>query len=153
MIPFNKLILFSILTVSILLVSCSINTGIEEVVEVDKLTVTFEQEKCIYAGPKMIRSGEVTIILNNLTDTEVTANVSKLDSGKTWQDFVDALSGKNKGISYPEWVLHMSAKPVLDDPGAKILNLDPGLYAISCAEILEEEGSLAFWLASLLEVK
>jgi hypothetical protein len=125
--------------------------GSEEVVEVDELTVTFERDHCIYDGPKVIRQGEVTIIFNNLTDATVDVVVSKLESGKTWQDVVDGLSEKNRGVAYPEWVSVVSHRPVIGDYRAKIFNLEPGLYAITCGEVLQ--GSWAVWLGSPLEVR
>jgi hypothetical protein len=120
-------------------------------VEVHELTVTFERDHCIYDGPKVIRQGEVTIIFNNLTDATVDVVVSKLESGKTWQDVVDGLSEKNRGVAYPEWVSRVSYRPVMNDYRAKIFNLEPGLYAITCSEILQ--GTWAVWLASPLEVR
>jgi len=125
--------------------------GSEDVVEVDELTVTFERDKCIYDGPKVIRQGKVTFALNNLTDATVDIVIGKLESGKTWQDLVDFFSEKNRGVARPEWVSLVSPRPVVGDYRAKIFDLEPGLYAISCGEILQ--GSWAAWLASPLEVK
>jgi len=120
-------------------------------VEVEELTVTFERDHCIYDGPKVIRQGEVTIILNNLTDANVGLAVRKIENGKTWQDLVDHFSEKNRGVAFPKWAPVVSSGPVMSDYRAKIFNLEPGLYAICCAE--ELQGSWAFWLASPLEVR
>jgi hypothetical protein len=120
-------------------------------VEVEELTVTFEPDHCIYDGPKVIRQGEVTIILNNLTDATVDFRVYRFENGKTWQDLVDHFSEKNVGVDVPEWVSLLSHGPVIGDNWAKIFNLEPGSYAISCDEILQ--GSWAIWLASPLEVR
>ncbi len=120
-------------------------------VEVHELTVAFERDHCIYDGPKVIRQGEVTIILNNLTDATVDVVLGKLENGKTWQDLVDFFSEKNQGVGFPEWHSVVSHRPVISDYRAKIFNLEPGSYAITCAEVLQ--GSWAFWLASPLEVR
>ncbi len=120
-------------------------------VEVEELTVTFEPDHCIYDGPKVIRQGEVTIILNNLTDATVELHVWRLENGKTWQDLVDHFSEKNIGVDVPyEWVSLVSHRPVIGDNRAKIFNLEPGSYAISCDEMLQ--GSWAVWLGSPLNV-
>jgi hypothetical protein len=119
-------------------------------VEVHELTVTFERDKCIYDGPKVIRQGEVTIIFNNLTDATADVVVGRFENGKTWQDLVDVLSETNRGVR-PEWVSRVSYRPVMNDYRAKIFNLEPGLYAITCSEILQ--GTWAVWLASPLEVR
>ncbi len=120
-------------------------------VEVEELTVTFERENCIYDGPKVIRQGEVTIILNNLTDAKVDFGVHRFENGKTWQDLVDVFSEKNQGVAYPEWASLVSHRPVMGNYRAKIFNLEPGSYALSCSEVLQ--GSWAIWLASPLEVR
>ena len=119
-------------------------------VEVEELTVTFERDHCIYDGPKVIRQGEVTIIFNNITDATADVVVGRFENGKTWQDLVDVLSETNRGVR-PEWVSRVSYRPVMNDYRAKIFNLEPGLYAITCGEVLQ--GTWAVWLASPLEVR
>ena len=120
-------------------------------VEVKELTVNFERGNCIYNEPKVIRQGEVTITLNNLTDSTVSLSVGKLENGKNWQDLVGVFSEKNEGVAHPDWFLVVSHRPVMGDYRAEIFDFEPGSYAITCLEVLQ--GSWAVWLASPLEVR
>ena len=144
----------AILIALILVLLAILNTacaGSEEAVNVDEITVTFEPENCLYDGPEVIRQGELTVIFNNLTDSNGTLRIYKLENGKNWQDFVDHYSEKNIGISFPSWATIQSHKPNIEDPRVMNFSLGPGLYAMQCGEWLE--GTFAVWLGSSLEVK
>ncbi len=145
------LITLLFILIAILLSACGGGEEVVDVVEVDELTVTFEPENCFYDGPEVIRQGELTVIFNNLTDSSVNLRIYKLDNGKTWQDFVHHYSEKNIGISFPSWASIQSHKPNIEDYRVMYFNLEPGLFAMTCGEMLE--GTFAVWLASPLEVK
>jgi hypothetical protein len=146
-----NLVIILLLIAPLLISSCSARNESVDPVDVDEITVYFEPENCRYDGPTLITQGEVTIIFDNLTDADVGFRVYKLEDGKTWQDFVDHYREGKTGVSFPTWASIESHKPVISDPRLMIFNLEPGLYAMACGEMLQ--GTWANWLASPLEVK
>ena len=106
-------------------------------VDVDELTVTFEPENCIYDGPPAIQPGEFTLTFENTTDANANLRIYKLEEGKTWDDFVDHYSEGKTSVSFPSWASIVSHKPVISDHRLMIFDLEPGLYAMACAEILQ----------------
>jgi hypothetical protein len=99
-----------------------------------------------------LAQGKVTFILDNPGTSNVQASVVRFDAGETWQQLVNAFAEKNKGIEYPVWASFLSARPVLDNLQAKIYELTPGSYGITCEEF-PPEGTIVVWLAAPFEVR
>jgi len=146
-----KTVCFSFLIVSFLCAGCASSVASPQAVKVDRLTVTFEPGKCSYAGPKVISQGKVTAALDNPTNANVSLNIKKFCTGKTWQDLVDVFKENNKAVVFPDWICDVSSSPNMDNYAESIYTLEPGSYAITCGEILT--GSWATWLASPLTVE
>lgn len=141
----------SFFLLAIVSAGCATSTPTAEPVKVDKLTVSFETEKCIFDGPKVIQQGEVIVTFNNTTKSIVNLDIRKFAEGKTWQDLMTAYNASSKAFIAPNWLSEVSFKPNIKDTSIMTYNFAPGLYAIGCGEILP--GTWATYLASQLEVK
>lgn len=148
---YYSLMIILLLILALLLSSCSQAEESIAPVDVDELTVTFEPEACIYNGPPAISPGELTLTFDNTTEANVTFRIYKLEEGKTWDDFVDHYSEGKTTTSFPSWASIVSHKPVISDPRLMIFDLEPGLYAMDCAEMLE--GTWANYSGAPLVVK
>ena len=73
-----------------MVVGCSANVDVEAVEVTEDFIVTFDGSSCKYDGPKVIREGEITLIMDNHTDTPVGLDLAKLDDDKTWQDILNS---------------------------------------------------------------
>lgn len=133
----STLAILLLLTNTLLVSGCTQAEDTIAPVDVDALTVTFEPENCIYEGPPAITEGEFTLTFDNTTDSSVTFRIYRLEEGKTWADFLEHYSEEKTSTSFPSWASVVSHKPVISDPRLMIFNLEPGLYAMDCAEILE----------------
>jgi len=132
-----------------------------DVVAADELTITYGEDGCRYDGPAGVAQGKVSVTLQNPSDAKVQISVFRFDAGETWQQLVDAFAAKNTGIEYPRWALDvepsdgrgvLSGRPVLDNLQAKIYELTPGSYGLSCEEF-PPDGTIVIHLASPLEVR
>ncbi len=152
----TTLIFIFLLIISILISGCSSNEISEEPVVVDEMIVTFKPENCEYVGPTVIKHGEIKVIFDNQTDKNLTKGIFLLPDGKSWQDIVEKFSGggkKNVGIPVgAPWAVVQSGKINIKDTREKVYNLEPGSYALACAEITPTGGWID-WLGSPLEVK
>ncbi len=147
----SQLGIILLLIVPVLLSSCSQTEETIAPVDVDALTVTFEPEKCIYEGPPVITRGEFTLTFDNTTEANVTLRIYRLEEGKTWDDFLDHYSEGKTSTSFPTWASIESHKPVISDTRLMIFDLEPGLYALDCAEMLQ--GTWANYSGAPLLVK
>lgn len=139
------------LAIALLASSCAQAEDTIAPVVVDELTVTFEPESCIYEGPPAIAAGEFTLTFDNATDSNVGIRLYRLEEGKTWADFLDHYSEGKTTTSFPPWASVVSHRPVISDPRQMIFDLEPGLYAMDCAEFLE--GTWANYSGAPLVVK
>ncbi len=147
----SNLVIILLLIATMLMSSCSAAEGNVEPVDVDELTVYFEPENCRYDGPEAITPGEITLTFDNTTDANVLLRVYRLEEGKTWDDFVDHYREGKTGVTFPSWASIVSHGSDLSDLRLMIFDLEPGSYAMACAEILET-GTWANYLAAPLVV-
>lgn len=147
-----KIVTICFLVIPTFLLGCSTGNGSEDPVQVDELTITYEPESCVYDGPKVIQSGEIKVVFNNLSENTVIYGIFLLTEGKSWQDIVDNFREKNRNVGMPDWAILQSGKLNIKDTRVKVYNLEPGSYALACSEILPTGGFID-WIASPLEVK
>ena len=65
---------------AIFIVGCSAKVEVEAIEVTEDLIVTFDGSSCKYDGPQVIREGEITMIMNNLSDSPAGLDFAKLDS-------------------------------------------------------------------------
>lgn len=111
---------------------CSAKAEVEAVEVTEDLIVTFDGSSCTYDGPQVIREGEITMIMDNLTDTPVGLDLAKLDDGKTWQDMLDYIGEPGSHKQRPYFITKENRSPVISDFRASIFTPDPGFYVIVC---------------------
>ena len=151
----------SFLLALVLLVGCSPRA------EDQDLMLTIDGEGCKYAGPEEVREGKVIIVLDNPTgDQFVHMHVSKLDEGKTWQDYVELIGGLDDVTPAPApWVRPINPTSVDGETGSVTLqtryfrewefSLTSGLHTINCsrhAGVVDDVPN-DFWPAAPLEVR
>ncbi len=132
-------------------VGCSTKDDIEAIVVTEDLIVTFDGKTCEYDGPQVIREGEITMIMNNLSDSPVTLDLAKLDDDKTWQDMLEYIGEPGSYKQRPDWITKENRKPVISDHRAAIFSPDPGDYVIVCYQTVAT--GLATFPGSFLEVR
>ena len=135
----------------IFLVGCSTKDDIEAINVTEDLIVTFNGKTCEYDGPLIIREGEITMIMNNLSDSPVTLDLAELDDDKTWQDMLDYIGEPGSNKQRPGWITKENRKPVISDPSAAIFSPDPGNYVIVCYQTVQT--GFATFPGSPLEVR
>ncbi len=135
----------------IFLVGCSTRNEIEAIEVTEDLIVTFDGKTCEYDGPLVIREGEITMIMNNLSDSKVTLDLAKLDDDKTWQDMLDYIGEPGSLKQRPGFITKENRKPVISDFSAAIFNPGPGNYVIVCYQTVPT--GLAAFPGSPLEVQ
>jgi hypothetical protein len=113
-------------------VGCSAKADVEAIEVTEDLIVTFDGSSCNYDGPQVIREGEITIIMDNLSDSPVFADLAKLDDDKTWQDMLDYIGEPGSNKHRPYFIKKENRRPVISDDRAAIFNPDPGFYVIVC---------------------
>ena len=148
----TTLIFIFLLIISILISGCSSNEISEEPAVVDEMIVTFKPENCEYVGPTVIQQGEIKVIFDNQTDKNLIYDFFLLPDGKSWQDIVDNFSGGNKNVGFPNWAIKQPGKINIKDSREKVYNLEPGSYALACAEITPTGGWIT-WLGSPIDIK
>jgi len=136
----------------VLITACEGGEESVEAVAVDELNVTFEPGSCIYDGPAVIQAGEVKLIYDNRSENGRLDGTYLIPDGYTWQEFVDILSLKDMNNFMPDWAVLQSGSVVIDDPRAKVYDLKPGLYALTCGEIYDT-GAWKTFPAAPLEVR
>jgi hypothetical protein len=141
-----------LLVVFIHISGCSASDPKVEAVLVEELVVTFESDSCIYGGPEVIQQGEFTVIFDNQTDKNMIYDLFLIPEGKSWQDLVKNFAGGTRNVSRPDWAILQSGKRDIKETNKKVYNLDPGLYALLCAEITQT-GGWENYLGSPFEVK
>ena len=103
--------------------------------EIRDLVVTYDGETCQYEGPESIVQGEVTMVLNNLTDSRyVHLHLGRLDEGKTRQDLVEYVGDAISTSPAPWWSEIYGVSFTKRDRKVKEYLVEPGNYAIACAE-------------------
>ncbi|MCJ7566858.1 MAG: hypothetical protein MUO58_04900 [Anaerolineales bacterium] len=136
---------------AIWIVGCSAKVDVEAVEVTEDLTVTFDGSSCKYDGPQVIREGEITMIMNNLSDSPVFVDLARLDDDKTWQDMLDYIGEPGSYKQRPGWITKENRRPVISDPRAAIFSPDPGYYVIVCYQTTAT--GLATFPGSPLEVR
>lgn len=132
---------------AVLLSGCSASADTREI------TLTFDGETCQYAGPGAIPEGEVTIILDNQSEYELSLWAARMIEGKTWQDMLEYIGSPGTSVELPEWAeWSVLASEVPGNPNAKVYTLEKGLYAINCCTCGEIKGPRGVWPGAPLEV-
>jgi hypothetical protein len=117
------------------------------------ITLTFDGETCRFAGPNAITQGDVTIILNNQSEYELSLWAAKLNENKTWQDMLEYIGSPGSSVELPSWAeWRVMASKVPDNPDATVYTLTKGLYAINCCTCGEVKGPRGVWPGATLEV-
>jgi len=128
------------LLLGLLLFACS---SAEEAKEPN---VTFDGENCIYEGPERMPSGAAVIAFTNLSDRPtVHFHILRLEEDKTWQDVLTLAEEPILGL--PRWMRELGARSAPGNPNARQYELEPGLYALLCAQHVIDA-----WPAAPLEV-
>jgi hypothetical protein len=117
---------------AILIVGCTAKVEVEAIEVTEDLIVTFDGSSCKYDGPQVIREGEITMIMNNLSDSPVGLDLAKLDDDKTWQDMLDYIGEPGSHKQRPYFITKENRRVVISDPRAAIFTPDPGFYVIVC---------------------
>ena len=133
-----------------ILLACMFLFGCSPEGEIRDLVVTYDGETCQYEGPESIVQGEVTVVLNNLTDSRyVHLHVVKLDEGKTRQDLVEYI-GEAIEVSPAPWVSEIYGVGTTEgDRKVREFLLEPGIHFIVCGE----HRTFPYRIAAPLEVK
>ncbi|MEA1976568.1 MAG: hypothetical protein U9N80_01560 [Chloroflexota bacterium] len=136
---------------AIWLVGCSTKVEVEAVEVTEDLILTFDGSSCKYDGPQVIREGEITMIMNNLSDSPVGLDLAKLDDDKTWQDMLDYIGEPGSNKQRPYFITKENRRVVISDPRAAIFTPDPGFYVIVCYQTTDT--GLATYPGSSLKVR
>jgi hypothetical protein len=129
-------------------------TGCTSTPEPKEIVLTFDGKTCQYDGPKVLTEGDVTIILNNKSEYELSLWAGRLDEGKTWQEMLDYIGPPGSHRELPEWASgSMIASKVPGNPNATVYTLPEGLYAICCCTCGEIKGPRGVWPGAALEVR
>ena len=144
----------------LLLVGCSPTREIQD------LVFTFHGESCQYEGPEVIREGTVVIEFDNPTNDEfVHLHLTKLDEGKTWQDFVQYIGGVDASAPLAPWEKLIAPTSVDGDTGSVRhqaryfreweFSLTSGLHTIVCARHagVVEDVPNGIWPGAPIEVR
>ena len=68
------------------------------------ILVTYEAGECVYDGPSQFQAGDVEIRFVNNSDDDVGLDFSRLDEGKTWDDYLAYVDSDEAASGSPEWV-------------------------------------------------
>ena len=68
------------------------------------ILVTHEAGECVYDGPSQFQAGDVEIRFLNNSDDDVGLDFSRLDEGKTWDDYVAYVDSDEAASGSPQWV-------------------------------------------------
>lgn len=151
MIEKRRFVCFCII-ISLCVCGCLPRQVDEEPIAVDYLSVQYQDGRCIYDGPSIIRNGEIKISFDNLTDKNLVFNVFLISEGYSYQDIEGQFSGDTKNLVKVDWVIQQSGKLDIHNPNIKTFEIDPGTYFFTCAEILETGGWIDY-LGSQLNVE
>ena len=127
----STLIVFLFIAVACVFTSgCSPEEEVEAVEVTEDLIFTFDGKTCEYDGPKVVVEGEITLILENLSDLPAFVDLAKLDDDKTWEDMLNYIGEPGSYKQRTTWITKETRKPVLSDPSAAIFSPDPGNYVL-----------------------
>ncbi len=127
----STLIVFLFIAVACVFTSgCSPEEEVEAVEVTEDLIFTFDGKTCEYDGPKVVVEGEITLILENLSDLPAFVDLAKLDDDKTWEDMLNYIGEPGSYKQRTIWITKETRKPVLSDPRAAIFSPDPGNYVL-----------------------
>jgi hypothetical protein len=127
----SPLVFFLFITVAFFFIAgCSPEEEVEAVEGTEDLIFTYDGKTCEFDGPKVILEGEITLILDNLTDFPVFVDPAKLDDDKTWQDMLNYIGEPGSYKQRPGWITKEPRKPVISDPRAAIFSPDPGEFVL-----------------------
>jgi len=137
----------------LLILTIAMLSGCSPRAETRAITLTFDGETCQYDGPSAIPEGEVTIVLNNQSEYEMSLWAARLDEGKTWQDILDYIGQPGSSVELPSWAeWRVLASKAPDNPDATVYTLEKGLYAVNCCTCGEIAGPRGVWPGAALEV-
>ena len=118
-----------------ILLACMFLFGCSPRGEIRDLVVTYDGETCQYEGPESIVQGEVTMVLNNLTDSRyVHLHLGRLDEGKTRQDVVEHVGDAFTASPISWWSEIGGVWFTKGDRKVKEYLVEPGNHVIACAE-------------------
>lgn len=129
-------------------------TGCASSAESREIVLTFDGKTCQVDGPKVVTEGDMTVILNNQSEYDLSLWAGRLDEGRTWQEMLDYIGPPGSHKELPAWASgSMMAAKVPDNPNATAYTLREGLYAINCCTCGETTGPRGVWPGAALEVR
>lgn len=135
----------------VLTAGCSPDEKVEAVEVTEDLIFTFDGKTCEFDGPKVILEGEITLILDNLTEFPAFVDLAMLDDDKTWQDMLNYIGEPGSYKQRPDWIMKEPRKPVISDSRATIYSPGPGEYVLVLYQTTET--GLATFPCSSFEVR
>lgn len=112
-------------------------TSCEEV-EGNCLELSFDGESCTYEGPMDLKTGPVTLLFLNESETNAYAGLVRLTGDKTVQDFIDYNGEEPSTRGAPTWVQALYAYRDVPTGESNTWEgfLEPGIHTIVCGRVL-----------------
>ena len=152
MIQRTPIIVFLFIAITCIVSSgCTPEEEVEAVEVTEDLVFVFDSKACEYDGPKVVLEGEITTILENLTDFPAFIDLAKLDDDKTWEDMLNYIGEPGSYKQRPIWITKETRKPIISDFRAAIFNPDPGNYVLVLYQTTDT--ALATFPCSSFEVR
>ncbi len=114
------------------------------------LELSFDGESCTYEGPTDLKTGPVTLLFLNESETTAYAGLVKLTGDKTIQDLIEYNGEEPSTKHAPFWTQTIFAYQVVPEGGSNIWKglLEGGTYAMLCFSVTPHGA----WLATGLTV-